>query len=63
VRLRVPDPPSFAARLRAGSPSVFSRVGEDHVLLDVRTVTEDQLADLARAVQYALEGDDLDDES
>ena len=53
----VPDPTSFAARLRAGSPSVFCRV-EDHVLFDVRTVPDDQLHDLARAIQYALEGDD-----
>jgi L-seryl-tRNA(Ser) seleniumtransferase len=62
VRVRIPDPPSFAARLRAGSPAVFCRVGEDHVLLDVRTVADEQLRDLARAVFYALEGDDLDDE-
>ena len=31
-------------------------------LLDVRTVTDEQLHDLARAVLYALEGDDFDDE-
>jgi len=32
------------------------------VVLDVRTVTDEQLHDLARAVLYALEGDDLGDE-
>ncbi len=36
---------------------------EEHLqILDVRTVTDEQLHDLARAVLYALEGDDLDDE-
>jgi L-seryl-tRNA(Ser) seleniumtransferase len=62
VRVTVPDPPSFAARLRAGSPSVFCRVESDHVLLDLRTVTDEQVPDLARATWYALEGDDIDDE-
>ena len=62
VRISVPDPHAFAARLRTGSPSVACRVERDHVLLDVRTVAEEQIADLARAVWYALEGDDLDDE-
>jgi L-seryl-tRNA(Ser) seleniumtransferase len=62
VEVRVPDPPSFAARLRTGSPSVFCRVGERAVVLDARTVSEDELPDLARAVSYALEGDDFDDE-
>ena len=62
VRLTVPDPSAFAARLRAGSPSVFSRIEHDHVLLDMRTVADEQVPDLARATWYALEGDDLDDE-
>jgi L-seryl-tRNA(Ser) seleniumtransferase len=62
VRLTVPDPSAFAARLRAGSPSVFCRIERDHVLLDLRTVTDEQVPDLARATWYALEGDDVDDE-
>jgi L-seryl-tRNA(Ser) seleniumtransferase len=62
IRIRVPDPSSYAARLRTGRPSVFCRVGDDHVVLDVRTVTDEQVPHLARAVHYALEGDDLDDE-
>jgi L-seryl-tRNA(Ser) seleniumtransferase len=62
VRVTVPDPPAFSARLRVGRPSVFCRVERDHVLLDLRTVTDDQVPDLARAVWYALEGDDLHDE-
>jgi L-seryl-tRNA(Ser) seleniumtransferase len=62
VRIRVPDPMAFTARLRTGSPSVFCRTNDDHVLLDVRTITDRQVPDVARAVQYALEGDDIDDE-
>ncbi len=56
------DPHALAGRLRTGQPAVFCRVGEDHVLLDVRTVTDAQVPHLARAVQYALEGGDFDDE-
>ncbi len=62
VRVRCPDPAAFAARLRTGSPSVFCRMNDDHVLLDVRTITDAQVPLVARAVWYALEGDDLDDE-
>ncbi|HSH32324.1 MAG TPA: L-seryl-tRNA(Sec) selenium transferase [Actinomycetota bacterium] len=59
VHLTVADPVAFAARMRAGSPSAFCRVEDDHVLFDLRTVTAAQVPDLARAIQYALEGDDL----
>ncbi|HEX9123089.1 MAG TPA: L-seryl-tRNA(Sec) selenium transferase [Actinomycetota bacterium] len=62
VGLRVPDPAAFAARLRTGAPSVFCRTGERGVLFDLRTVRDDELHDLARAIQYALEGDELPDE-
>jgi L-seryl-tRNA(Ser) seleniumtransferase len=62
VRVTVPDPPAFAARLRVGRPSVFCRVERDHVLFDLRTVSDEQVPDLARAISYAMEGDDLDDE-
>jgi L-seryl-tRNA(Ser) seleniumtransferase len=61
VRVRPPDPSAFAARLRSGSPSVFCRIDGGDVILDVRTVPEAQIPDLARAVQYALEGDDVDE--
>ncbi|HXF36086.1 MAG TPA: L-seryl-tRNA(Sec) selenium transferase, partial [Actinomycetota bacterium] len=61
VALRVPDPPAFAARLRAGSPPVFCRVEEDHVLFDLRTVRDGELPDLVRAITYALEGDDVEE--
>jgi len=62
VRVTVPDPPAFAARLRVGRPSVFCRVERDHVLFDLRTVSDEQVPDLARAISYAMEGDDLDDD-
>ncbi|HEY7659176.1 MAG TPA: L-seryl-tRNA(Sec) selenium transferase [Actinomycetota bacterium] len=62
VEVRVPQPVEMAARLRSGSPSVFSRVTERGVLLDLRTVAEDEIPDLVRAIRYALEGDDLLDE-
>jgi len=62
VRVRCPEPAAFAARLRTGSPSVFCRTAEDHVLLDARTIADEQVPHAARAVLYALEGDDLDDE-
>jgi L-seryl-tRNA(Ser) seleniumtransferase len=61
VRVKVPNPNAFATRLRVGQPSVFCRVVDGHVLLDARTITDDQVPHLARAVLYALEGDDFDD--
>jgi L-seryl-tRNA(Ser) seleniumtransferase len=62
VRVKCPDPAAFAARLRTGAPPVFCRMADDHVLLDARTITDAQVPHVARAVLYALEGDDLDDE-
>ena len=62
VEMKVADPPAFAARLRTGAPSVFCRMDEGRVLLDCRTVTDEQVHDLARAVHYALEADDIDDD-
>ena len=62
VRVSVPDPPAFASRLRMGSPSVFCRVEERSVMLDARTVAPEEVRDLARAVLYALEGDDVNED-
>jgi len=62
VEIRVPQPNSMAARLRTGTPSVFCRVTDRGVLLDLRTVSPDEMPDLVRAVRYALEGDDLPDD-
>jgi L-seryl-tRNA(Ser) seleniumtransferase len=62
VEVSSPEPAGMAARLRTGSPPVFCRITERGVLLDLRTVGEQELADLARAVQYAREWDDPDGE-
>jgi L-seryl-tRNA(Ser) seleniumtransferase len=62
VEVRVPDPPTFAARLRVGRPPVFCRVETDRVLFDVRTVFPEQVDDLARAILYAIEGDEFDED-
>ncbi len=62
VEVRTPDPDATAVRLRTGSPPVFCRVTERGVLFDLRTVRGDEIADLSRAIQYARESDDLDDE-
>jgi L-seryl-tRNA(Ser) seleniumtransferase len=62
VRMTVPDASAFAARLRTGTPSVSCRIDGDTVLLDCRTVADDEIDDLVRAVQYALEGDDVDED-
>jgi L-seryl-tRNA(Ser) seleniumtransferase len=62
VRLTAPDPAAFAARLRSGSPAAFGRVERDAVVFDARTVTDEEVPHLARAIQYALEGDDLGEE-
>jgi L-seryl-tRNA(Ser) seleniumtransferase len=62
VAVKAPDPPAIAARLRTGSPSVFCRVEPDGVLFDLRTVLPDEEPHLARAIWYALEGDELDED-
>src|SRR5215207_6783604 len=56
VAVTCPDPPAFAARMRDGSPPVFCRVESDGVLFDLRTVRDEDIPDLARAIWYALEG-------
>ncbi|HEX6230996.1 MAG TPA: L-seryl-tRNA(Sec) selenium transferase, partial [Actinomycetota bacterium] len=61
VEVRVPDPNAMAARLRTGAPAVFCRLTEAGVLFDLRTVEPEEVPDLARAIQYAREGDDVDD--
>jgi L-seryl-tRNA(Ser) seleniumtransferase len=58
VRIQVPDAPAFAARLRTGTPAAFARMEDRFILLDCRTVTDSQIPHLARAVHYALEGDE-----
>jgi L-seryl-tRNA(Ser) seleniumtransferase len=61
VRIKVAHPEAFASRLRTGTPAAVCRVQEAVVLLDCRTVSDEQIPHLARAVFYALEGDDEHD--
>jgi L-seryl-tRNA(Ser) seleniumtransferase len=56
VEVGADDPPELAARLRTGSPSVFCRVDDGAVGLDARTIADEEIEDVARAVGYALAG-------
>lgn len=62
IRVQVPDPAGFAARLRRQRPAVVCRVESEAVLFDIRTVAPEDEPRLARAIFYALEGDDLDED-
>ena len=55
IDVPVPDPVAAAARLREGAPPVFVRVTASSILLDARTIAEDEAGDAARAVRYALD--------
>lgn len=44
----------LARRLRCGQPSVFCRIKEDRVLLDMRTVTGEEVAELAAGLREGL---------
>jgi L-seryl-tRNA(Ser) seleniumtransferase len=44
----------LALRLRTGAPPVVARVGDGKLLLDPRTLTEDELPRVARAVELAF---------
>ena len=54
VALHVPAPDQLAARLRAGSPAVVGRIADGHLLLDMLTVPDSELAELAASVHTAL---------
>jgi L-seryl-tRNA(Ser) seleniumtransferase len=56
VEAEVDDAPALAARLRTGNPPVFCRVDGTTVGFDARTVADDEVDDLVRAVRYAREG-------
>jgi L-seryl-tRNA(Ser) seleniumtransferase len=47
-------PDGLALRLRLGDPSVVTRVAEDRVVLDPRTLPEDSFPTVAAAIQQAL---------
>ena len=48
-------PDGLALRLRVGNPSVVARVSDDRVLLDPRTLPEESLPLVARAIETALQ--------
>jgi L-seryl-tRNA(Ser) seleniumtransferase len=54
-RARSINEAEFARRLRAGSPAVLPRVQQGWVILDLRTVFEEQDAEVAAAIRAALE--------
>jgi L-seryl-tRNA(Ser) seleniumtransferase len=54
LSLAAPKPQAFLARLRAGAPPVIARVEDGGVLLDPRTVMEDEDEELAATVRAAL---------
>ena len=55
VRVSGKRPEALAAQLRRDRPTVFVRVDETAVLLDLRTVDPAEDDDLTRAVRYARE--------
>jgi L-seryl-tRNA(Ser) seleniumtransferase len=48
-------PDALAARLRVSDPPIITRIGDDRVLLDPRTIFPDQVETVARAVRAALD--------
>jgi L-seryl-tRNA(Ser) seleniumtransferase len=61
VELEAEDPTALAARLRTGNPSVFCRIDGATTGFDARTVADEEVDDLVRAIRYALEGGGPDD--
>lgn len=52
------DSARLASRLRLGDPSLLPRIAHDRVLIDPRTLHEDELEPAARALSRALEEED-----
>ncbi len=44
----------LARRLRTGEPSVWGRIRKDRLLFDLRTITEEELPQIAQALRIAL---------
>jgi seryl-tRNA(Sec) selenium transferase len=53
VALTVPSCDDFLARLRRHDPPVIARAHEGKVLLDVRTIADDEFDSVADAVRRA----------
>ncbi|MFM8999689.1 MAG: L-seryl-tRNA(Sec) selenium transferase [Actinomycetota bacterium] len=56
VRIEDPSPDALAARLRTGRPAVLARVDRGAVLLDCRTIADDEVDAVVRAVRRARIG-------
>jgi L-seryl-tRNA(Ser) seleniumtransferase len=54
VAVSVPDPDALAARLRAGEPPVIGRIEDGRLLLDPRTLTDDEARLAGQIVAEAL---------
>jgi L-seryl-tRNA(Ser) seleniumtransferase len=54
VRLSLADPERLAARLRRGRPAVVGRIVDGCLLLDMLTVDDSELPEIAQAVREAL---------
>jgi L-seryl-tRNA(Ser) seleniumtransferase len=55
LQLKSNEPDRLANSLRQGLPAVQSRIHQDCLLLDLRTVSDDQCADLAKRLRQVLE--------
>lgn len=55
LRVQCADPDVIAARLRSGRPAVQSRIHDDSLLLDLRTVADEQCVALAECLRLALD--------
>ncbi len=54
ITLHPDDPEALKARLLGGDPPVVGRIVDGAVLLDMLTVDDDEVDDLAAAVRVAL---------
>jgi hypothetical protein len=50
---RIPDVVALARRLRGGDPPVVARIRQDQLLLDPRTLTDEEATEEAAAVRRA----------
>ncbi len=55
IALSIPDPVSFERRLRGAATPVIARIEHDQILLDLRTVSDEEELKLASAVRAANE--------
>jgi L-seryl-tRNA(Ser) seleniumtransferase len=56
VAVSAPDPAALAARLRAHDPPVLARIADGRVVLDPRTLADDEVDTAAAALRAALAG-------